>query len=179
MTAQTRDNAYFEVLPDTKRDSVILMSLWYARKTFYTLLMIGLITASVTGSVMNSGINWRDVNQIIDSLRSPFAGIALAIIVRVVVEVLATLAAYPTVWRRNREHTIVYSSPFTRILDNYRAARGISKLRWTQGVRQKAVLTFETEFFRKAKPDRYIDWFNSLIFALLLISLGVLSAILS
>ncbi len=168
MKAATNKYSKVDVLQATKRDSIILMTLWYMRKTFYALIFFGLAGAIHTGSSQDTSINWLDINDVLAKLSSPIAGLVLAVLVRLTVNSLALLTAYPVLSSYQDKIKTRYGNPLVRLLDDLQMLKGLRRLRWTHHVRLKAMQQFDTEFFRSGKLNTIFDGINIASFLVLL-----------
>lgn len=168
--SQVQEHTQFDVLLNTKADSTRLMTLWYARKTFFTFLFSGFIGGAVTGHLRDIDIEWTNIDSVLGALASPIAGIILAIVTRWIVIALAMAAAYPVLQRRHKQLHLPYRTGIMQAFDHWFELRGLRELRWTRHVRERAMQQFETDFFRSGKPSAILVAINSILFGAFVIA---------
>jgi hypothetical protein len=124
-----------------RTDAIVLLSLWAARRAFLPLLLLGLISGWLTGLLNNESDvaeAFDTIGELLGALLTPLAGIALAIVIRVVVGWLALVSAWPLAsWRRTGPRTL--GQRYRDAVDRWRLAQAYRSLRWTWGVRARAI----------------------------------------
>ena len=168
-----------DVLRDGELDSGALLVLWCARKSFFPLLWIGLIVAVLaTQDVSSLGNEIQQEIESIDTpgeffatLVSPFAGILIAFVVRLVVGGLAFLLAYPlTRWNRSSDYARGgKAGSYLRMWwDRVYMTRSFRSLRWSWAVRQEAAdrLGRSGQILELLNP--ILTWANAILFGILI-----------
>lgn len=155
---QGNDFASIKLLQDGKRDARFLLTLWFVKKTFWPLVIIGITMGIVTHTIKDGKVELTDPGSVITSLFSPLAALVLAVIVRISVDVLAGFAAYPVVHERLRELSALKRgyAP-ANILDTWRIVKGVKTLRWTHHVRKNAATRLQKDFVARGVLDRVFD----------------------
>ncbi len=85
-----------DVMAHSRRDAVWVLVLWVLRRSFWPLLILGFAYAWLAGEVTPVAlVRLDDPFRFVGALFTPLAGIAAAIGVRVVVDLVALVVAYP------------------------------------------------------------------------------------
>jgi hypothetical protein len=121
-------------------DPVVVLLLWAGRRAFWPLLLVGASVAVVMGrSDSDSVYALSSPADLAGALLSPLAGVAAAVLLRLVINWLALLAAWPL----SRWHHVGRSRSWPQIfrdfIDRWRLAQAYRSLRWTWGVRAEAI----------------------------------------
>ena len=138
-----------DVLQDGTFDSAALLVLWCARKAFLPLLWIGLIAAVLLtqdaanlGNAIERELEDLDTpGEFFATLVSPFAGVLIAIVVRLIVGALAFTSAYPlTRWNDASDYARggTAGSYLRMWWDRVYMTQSFRSLRWSWAVRQEA-----------------------------------------
>lgn len=173
-----------DVLRDGTFDAAALLVLWLARKSFFPILWIGVgVAVVVTQDIANLGdevqreIEGLDsVGDVLAVLVSPFSLILVALVLRLVVEVLAFGLAYPlSRWNRPSDYARRGSSgSYLRLWwDRVYLTRSFRSLRWSWAVRQGAAdrLGRRGQILEFLSP--VLSWVSALLFAALVIVIAV------
>ena len=135
-------------------DATALLVLWLLRSAVPALLLMGVSYAWVVSEARFEAIpQVTSPSQAIRLLLSPFAFVALAIILRFLVGIAALLLAYP-LSRRETGSSIgpgMLRRPFRVWADRLHLVRAYRSLRWTSTVRQLAAT-------RLGRPGRILSW---------------------
>jgi len=154
-------------------DAAALLALWFLRSAAPALLIGSLIYAWLaTDNKFESIPEMTSPGQAVRALLSPFAGVAVAIILRFLVGIAALALAYP-LSRRETGSSIGPARrrrPFQIWADRLHLIRAYRSLRWTSTVRQLAAT-------RLGRHGRILAWSGPallitdivLIFALLVV----------
>lgn len=137
------------VLQDGDFDSTALLVLWCLKKAFFPLLWIGLIVAVLLtqdaadlGEEIQAEIENLDTpGEFLSALVSPFAGVLIALVLRIAVGVAAFALAYPLArWNRPSDYARRGSegSHLRLWWDRVYMTRSYRSLRWSWAVRQEA-----------------------------------------
>lgn len=134
----------------SRTDAKMLLGLWCARRAFFPLLLLGIVVATVVIMLVQSvGVDQLNAElervsaqgNLLATLLSPFAGIALAILWRLAVAGVAFAAAYPSA----RPHQLVRTADRSRISYSFRTwwdrlflTRAYRAVRWTWAARVEA-----------------------------------------
>lgn len=125
-----------------RADAFVVLTLWAARRLFGPLLLIGLIFGWVTGQLQAESTviaEWDSPDDLLGALLTPLAGIALAILVRIVVGFAALAAAWPLSRWDRQQAAGTRASLYRTAIDRWRLAQAYRSLRWTWGVRDTAI----------------------------------------
>ncbi|MFC5381531.1 hypothetical protein [Aquipuribacter nitratireducens] len=131
-----------DVMSESRRDATAVLVTWVLRRSFWTLLLLGLAYGWLAGAVTPVAlVRLDDPLRLFAALATPLAGIAVAIGFRVAVDLAALVVAFPrTRWvvtdrtRRNR-HT---RAPVRRWVDRLYMTTAYRELRSTWTVRGRA-----------------------------------------
>lgn len=172
------------LLRDGTFDAAALLVLWLARKSFFPILWIGVgVAVVVTQDVANlvdevqreiEGLD--SVGDVFAALVSPFSLIFVALVLRLVVELLAFGLAYPlSRWNRPSDYARRGSSgSYWRLWsDRVYLTLSFRSLRWSWTVRQAAADRLGRrgqilEFLSSA-----LSWASALLFAALVIVIAI------
>lgn len=135
-------------------DARALLVAWFLRKATYGLFFLGVIAAVVVERGAEVEMNVSDLGAAWDGLRSPAAGMAGAIVLRVVVSVAGLVMAYPLA--RRYEDGLAPRTNIGRTLgiwlDRLKVTRAYRSLRWTHHVRQAAVERLPGRWWSRGDP---------------------------
>ena len=173
------------VLRDGEFDAGALLLLWCVRKAFFPLLWIGLTVALLTtqdvaqlGDEIQERIENIDTpGEFLSALVSPFAGVLIALVVRLVVGALAFALAYPLArWNQSSDYARRgRPGSYLRLWwDRVYMTRSFRALRWSWVVRQEAAdrLGRRGEILELCNP--ILTWANALLFAVFVAAIIVL-----
>lgn len=152
------ENTSVNVLLDSSRDAHVLLILWYLKRTFVPLLLLGFIGSMLATDVGNNEIDYTNPESVFSELLSPLASLAFAVFIKVIVNILAAIASYPVVRERVKNASGDYGYFFTRYIDMWQILKGVRSLRWTHHVRQEALKRVSFTFIREGKLDKAIDY---------------------
>ncbi|WP_380163532.1 hypothetical protein [Jannaschia sp. R86511] len=133
-----------DVMAATRTDAVLVLLLWVLRRSFYPLLLAGLAFAWIAGEVTPVAlVRLENPFQLVAALFTPLAGIALAIAVRVLVDLVALAVAFPrTRWVSEEEARVDEAGhrrgPVRRWVDRLYMTAAYRELRSTWTVRGRA-----------------------------------------
>lgn len=149
-----------------RSDARNLLIVWYARKSVYPLLILGMLGAYISGR-NDTDIEWSDPSEMVRALLSPLAALVLAFAVRVGANVAGMAIAFPLA--RDRDATLETRTGLgrrvSRWLDLRQVTRAYRSLRWTHHVRQEAL--------RRVAPTSRLKWRLDQIFDVTTIALLV------
>lgn len=147
-----------DLLLDGKKDAKRLLILWYLRRTFYPLFLIGLVAAALTGRTEDANINWTDTDEVLSDILSPLVTIILAFVIKILVNILSLIAAYPVLKTMNSSRSDKELSIFLRTSNVLQALKGLRSLRWTYQIRQEAASRFENNLIKEGRLNKYINY---------------------
>lgn len=164
-----------DVLRDGEADSGALLVLWCARKTFLPLLWIGLTVAVLlTQDVANLGNAIEQELEGLDTpaeflatLVSPFSGVLIAIVVRLIVGASAFALAYPfTRWNQSSDYPRGgrAGSHIRMWWDRVYMTRSFRSLRWSWAVRQEAADRLGRRGAKLELCSSILTWANVILF---------------
>ena len=172
------------VLRNGEFDAAALLLVWCARKSFIPLLCIGLIIAVITTQdVANLGTEMQEElegltspGEFLASLVSPFAGVIIALVVRLASGGVAFALAYPlTRWNRTSDYARRgKSGSYLRMWwDRVYMTRSFRSLRWSWAVRQEAAdrLGRRGELLELCNP--ILNWASVILFVLFIVVTGL------
>lgn len=123
-------------------DPVALLVVWYLRRSFVPLLMLGIVIATVLGAVdaTERALDPTNPMSLLRALFSPWVGFAAAFIVRGVASAAGLLLAFPlTHWARPEDYRVGDSEGRGRAFwDRWKRTAAYRSLRWTWPVRRLA-----------------------------------------
>jgi len=174
------------VLRHGELDSAALLVLWLLKKAFFPLLWLGVIAAVLlTREVTNLGneieAEIEDLDtpaDFVSALVSPFAGVLIALVVRLAVGVLAFALAYPlTRWIRPSDYgRSGRPGSYLRLWwDRVYMTQSFRSLRWSWVVRQEAAdrLGRRGEILELCNP--ILTLANALLFAVLVVVIAAVA----
>ncbi len=174
------------VLSDGTFDATALLVLWCIRKAFLPLLWIGLSVAVVLGQDIASlgeslqrELEGLDTpGELVSTLLSPFAGVIVAIVLRLAVGAAAFALAYPIArWNQPSDYPAGRRmGSYVRLWwDRVYLTRAYRAQRWTWSVRQSAARRLGTRggLFELCNP--ILTWTNVTLFAVFLIIVALTS----
>ncbi len=129
------------VLRPGRADPATLLVLWFLRRSFLPLLLVGFTLLTVMGRLGDDPtMNLTNPASVARALLTPWVGVAAAIVVRVVANVGALLLAAPlTRWARPDDYRVGRSSGRVRAWsDRWQRTAAYRALRWTWPVRRLA-----------------------------------------
>lgn len=121
-------------------DPIALLVVWYLRRSFVPLLVLGFAIATLFGRLDDPGMNLANPASILRALLTPWVGVAAAVVVRVLANVGALLLAFPlTRWSQPADYHVGSSSGRVRSwTDRWHRTAAYRALRWTWPVRRLA-----------------------------------------
>ena len=168
-------------------DATIILLLWCIRKSFFPLLWLGMLFATTYFVVAERDLlelesqtaSLESPSAIAGALLSPFALVAIALIVRVAVGFLALAAAYPLSRSTKLRHyqDVRKMTQHVRLWrDRLYLTRAYRSLRWTWIVRNAAVERLGRKGTRLAMCNPVLRWIGITSFVLLLVALVIAAA---
>jgi hypothetical protein len=162
----------FRVLQDGSRDAKILLALWFLRRTFWPLFLLGLIGGLLAIDVSNADGAASSARATVSRLLSPLVGSAAAIFLKLTVSYLAMIASYPIQAEHRRAlGQKKYGYFFSRFLDTWQVLKGLSSLRWTHHVRQEAASRIDIKIIRSGMLDKIFDVLTIMLVILFVVTL--------
>lgn len=174
------------MLRDGEFDPGALLVLWCLRKAVLPLLWIGIIVAVLaTQNVANLGNEIQKEIESLDTpaeflstLVSPFAGVLIALVLRLLVGSSAFALAYPlTRWNQPSDYARRGKpGSYLRLWwDRVYMTRSYRSLRWSWAVRQEAAdrLGRRGQILELCNP--ILTWANALLFAVLVVVIALAS----
>ncbi len=148
-----------QALRPGRPDARNLLIVWYMRKSFFPLLLLGTIGALTTKGTTEAQIDWTEPGKLLAELLSPIAGLILAVVVRFTSSQVALLLAYPLASAHEEPLAprTSFGSGIGRWFDRLHVARAYRSLRWTHHVRQEALHRFGSTGERVGKLDGFMD----------------------
>lgn len=121
-------------------DAAALLVVWILRRSFVPLLGLGFALVVAVSDGTEAPADLSSPTQLASVLLTPWVGVALAVLVRLLANALAWLLAVPlTDAARPRSYDGMASTRWLRAgTDRLRLARAYRELRWTWPVRQRA-----------------------------------------
>lgn len=119
-------------------DALLLLCLWFLSRTWLPLLVAGLAVGIL---LSGQALDYELTNpaDVVRAIASPWAGVALAFVLRLVVKVLALVLAVPlTSWPRRDDYPAGRFGNLRRWRDRWRRAGAYRAIRWTWPVRRLA-----------------------------------------
>ena len=173
-----------DVLQHGQFDSAALLVLWCARKAFLPLLWIGLIIAVLLtqdaanlGNAIERELEGLDTPaEFFATLVSPFAGVLVAIVVRLIVGVVSFALAYPlTRWNDPSDYARGgKAGSYLRMWwDRVYMTRSFLSLRWSWAVRQEAADRLGTPGAILERCSPILTWANVILFAVFIAVLAL------
>lgn len=147
-----------KVLQDGKRDARTLLILWFIRRLFWPLILLGIIGHILNEDIGNSKLDLTNFENVAAKLLSPLIGLGLALFIKLTTSYIAIFISYPLL--RERQKTIKderYGWFLSRWMDRYRILKGFSEIRWTHHVRQEAINRLGSDAIGWSKFDKYFD----------------------
>lgn len=161
-----------DVMAATRQDAVAVLVLWSVRRLFYPLLLVGLAYAWLAGEVTPVALVRLDNPlQLFGALFTPLAGIALAVAVRVLSDLVALAVAFPRT-RWVSQEAVKFDAaghkrgPVRRWVDRLYMTAAYRELRSTWTVRGRAA----------SQLGRSRLWLTGLNVALWLVTLAAAAA---
>ena len=165
-----------------RRDSVALLTLWLARRSFTWLLFLGLTVGTVAAAFRNDeadlDIDTSSTGAVLGGIVTPFGLVFVAIVVRLVANFAALGLAY---WlaRAHERNLGLPPRSARRVathLDRFRVARAFRELRWTRGVRSAAQERLGADGARFARIDTLVGIANVVAFAACVVAIMAFGA---
>lgn len=162
IAATDRRLAPDEFLRSGTSDPARLLTLWYLRKSAYWLAFTGSTIAHLTRRSDDAQVGLLDPEGLWRELWSPLAGLALAVVVRLVTGLGGLVLAYPLA----REYEAPLSartglrSFIGKWLDRRHLTSALRNLRWTHHVRQAALQRLGSTGERVGRLDPVLDVVN-------------------
>jgi hypothetical protein len=147
-------------------DPLVLQILWCVRKGFYPMLWVGLLMVMLSGRKLVDVSELDTLPEIVDAFFTPFAGVVVAFLIRVLVGVLGVIAAYPFS-QTDFATDIAYRNRLRQWQDRYQQTVAFADLRWTWAVREVAIERLGDTGRFLSWCDPILRWLNYLTFALL------------
>lgn len=160
-----------DVMADTDEDATAVLVLWVLRRLFWPLLLLGLAYAWLAGEVTPVAlVRLDDPFSLLRALFTPLAGIGVAIIFRVVLDLVALVVAFPrTRWvvddRVRRDGHA--RGPVRRWVDRLYMTAAYRELRSTWTVRGRAAT-------RLGRSGPWLTALNLLLWVLVVLAGAVL-----
>ncbi len=129
------------VLGSGRGHLTVLLVLILVRRAVVPLVLIGLICGALIGGTTST--TYDDVGDILTGLASPLAGVALAVVSRIVASLAGLAAAYPLSHRAPIAvdvHAPGRRGTFARMADRIHVTRALRELRWTRAVQEEAAV---------------------------------------
>lgn len=125
----------------SRGDALIILVLWCLRTLTLLLLLVGWIVLVISRQLGDDLTSRLDSpGDVVSALTTPLAGVALAIVVRLVVAVLAWLSAAPLVTREVPPLVPTAGQSWWRqMTDRWRQVSGTASVRGTWAVRAAAI----------------------------------------
>jgi len=129
------------VLGSGRGDATALLLVWCLRRTATPLFFLGATVAGLNGDLArNLAARLDTPEEVVSALLSPLAGIALALMARVVSSMLGWLLAYPLTKRWSQTYDANEDlGAYRRWYDRWQVTGSYRSLRWTWSVRNAAV----------------------------------------
>ncbi len=170
------DNTRVKLLQDGTRDAKILLTLWFLKRLFWPLILLGLIGGVLADDLNSNEVDFSNPESIASKLLSPLVGFAAAVFLKIAVNLLASLAAYPVARERTKDfQNPKYGYVFTRYLDIWQITKGVRTLRWTHHVRQEASKRIKNPFIRSGKLDKIFDVFTIILVVIVVLAFVLVS----
>jgi hypothetical protein len=147
-------------------DPLVLQILWCVRKAFYPMLWVGLLMVLRSGRKLVDVSELDTMPEIVEALFTPFAGVAVAVLIRVLVGFLGVIGAYPFS-RTDFATEIAYRNRLRQWQDRYQQTVAFADLRWTWAVREVAIERLGDTGRVLSWCDPILRWLNYLTLALL------------
>lgn len=160
-----------QVLLPGRHDARRLLILWWVRKSAYWLSFTGTTAAYLIGRPDEAGVDWTAPDSILAGLWSPWAGIVLAVLIRVLSGFVAMAFAYPVVRRylRTRSPRTGLTSGIGKMLDLRGLVLAHRRLRWSHHVREAALDRLGPSGLRLGRLDPLLDVANVASFVLMVV----------
>ena len=144
-------------LLDGRRDPTALLAVWTLRRLAWPVLGLGVAIAAAVGQTNEiTGVQDQGVDGLVQDLRSPLAGIVVALGLRL----LAALAGYALAYRlttsTRHDGTTALSRSWRTANDRYHLTRAFQSVRWTRVVRLAAAERLGTVGHRFQQADAAI-----------------------
>ena len=161
-------------------DATIVLLLWCIRKSFFPLLWLGLLFATIYFAIARRDLlkleeqasSLSSPGEYLGALLSPLALVAIALIMRISVGILALAAAYP-LSRSTKPHDHQNVRAMTRHIrvwrDRLYLSRAYRSLRWTWIVRNAAVQQLGRRGARLAMCNPVLRWAGIALFILFVV----------
>jgi hypothetical protein len=154
-----------------RADPARLVAVWFARKSFYWMLFLGLAIGVLVDRTLGNDAHVElgvSPGQLTD-LFQPYALAVLALLVRLLSAWVALALAFPLALAH--EPGLSPRRPFAmgKLVDRIHVARAFRALRWTQDVRELALRRLEAAGWRLRRLDPMLTWANLASFALLVV----------
>lgn len=167
-------------------DAKILVGLWFARKSYFPLLWLGLTVAAGYFVVVRDptafGERIADLTtpgELIGALLSPFALVIAAIAMRIVVGLGALVAAYPLARGPRPDdygHTNSIGRWWRSWWDRWKLSQSYRAFRWTWAVRSEVLERLDAWGSFWYRWDFITIWLNTLLFAAFFVVLSIIAA---
>lgn len=158
-------------------DPFALWVVWLLRKSFFPLFVLGVIVAVVVarGDGGQTDIDVGSPLELLALLLTPWAGVALALLVRILANVLAVvLAVRLTGEATPRSYDGAVVTRWLRATaDRVRLARVYRELRWTWSVRARAAQRLGASGGRLQTVDRALTFATTALVVALVVRLAV------
>jgi hypothetical protein len=160
------------------RDPLALLVLWFLRKSVYWMVGLGLIVAVVVTRSSDVTIGTDSASEAWAELSSPFAGVMIAVLLRLGTSQAAIVLAYGLARSHytELEPRTGFGSGIGRFLDRLMVARAFRSLRWTHHVRALALRRLGPSGARLARLDPVLDVLNVTFLIAAVVALSVLGA---
>jgi hypothetical protein len=167
-----------DALRSGRRDPLALLVVWFVRKSFYWVLWVGITVGAVTTRTSDIGIDLGSPSDAWTELLSPYAGVAVALILRLGSSFVALGLAYPLARRHygGLEPQCGVGSGIGRRLDRLQVARAYRSLRWTHHVRKAAIDRLGRTGARLRRLDPMLDVANIGLFVAACVVLSLVGA---
>lgn len=120
------------------RDPLALLCLWFLSRTSLPLLVLGMaVGVLLSGQPPDAALD--DPGDVARTIASPWAGVAIAVVLRQAARALALVLALPlTSWPRRDDYPAGRIGNLRRWVDRWRRAGAYRAIRWTWPVRRLA-----------------------------------------
>jgi hypothetical protein len=137
-----------------RADATRLLVLWFLRRGAVILVWAGVGVAVLVRPQQAVDAGLGSPGEVWDNLLSPSAGIVAGILLRVLVNGVALLAAWPLArsYERRLPPRTYVGAAVGIVFDRFRVMRGLRALRWTHDVRQLALAALERPWLRRLDP---------------------------
>ncbi len=157
-----------KVLQEGSKDARYLLILWFFRRLFWPLILLGVIGYLLNEDLGNNELDFTNIESVAAKLLSPLVGLGVALFVKFAAGYIAIIIAYPLLQERRKVlKDEKYGWFLSRWLDRYRILKGFSEIRWSHHVRQEAINRVKDDVIKWDKLDKYFDILTILLVVIL------------